>query len=182
MSKDKSFTSVMPYNETKENLTKSRDTARILTHSATISHSKKKKPMKKGWGKIQAKTEDLMKEKHDQKPDKRKSFAERQKSRGSDRRLRITAQIDEIRAEQADKLYKKEMERKKSERVLANPREILQFIIHPKSTWKQVWDIMILGLVVFSACYIPMTLAFPDMQVRDSNSSLSFLYLFVFFF
>lgn len=177
--KDKSYTSVMPYqgSDDEHTMTTSRDAARILTHSSTISHEKKNKPLKKGWGKIQAKTEVLMKEKHENKQDRRKSFAERRKAPVHDRRLRITAQIDAIRAEQVERLYKKDMERKKSDHAVVKNRSMLPKItIHPKSTWKQVWDIMILLLVVFSACYIPLMLAFPNMKVRAS------FFFFYFFF
>lgn len=160
-------------------------TARMLTNTSTLKEKRPTKPIaqKKSWMKIQEKTESLMKQKS---VHHRQSFLTRTvtgvKKPKFDRRHHITAQIDAIRAEQADKLYAKEQARKKKLElgVLAVART---FTINPKSTWKQTWDIGILMLVIFSAVYIPVVLALPDMTGVPSvlQASFDFAFLLDFF-
>ena len=134
---------------------------------------------KKGWGSIQKKTETLMRKSHDVNS-KRKSLSDRKKQPVTDRRNRITAQIDEIRAEQAERLHQKELQKQISRSMISNPsRYIFHMTVHPKNTYKQIWDLFIIVLVIFSAIYIPMTLAFPNMQGINYwlQSTFDFLFL-----
>ena len=100
-----------------------------------------------------------------------------------DRRHHITAQIDAIRAEQADKLYAKEQARKKKLANIGVLDVARTFTINPKSSWKQTWDLGILVLVIFSAVYIPVVLALPDMTGVPAvlQASFDFAFLLDFF-
>jgi hypothetical protein len=100
-----------------------------------------------------------------------------------DRRHHITAQIDAIRAEQADKLYAKEQARKKKLANIGVLDVARTFTINPKSSWKQTWDLGILMLVIFSAVYIPVVLALPDMIGVPAvlQASFDFAFLLDFF-
>jgi hypothetical protein len=185
MDNKKSYTAVMPIKHHKtlhSEVITSRAAARILTNSNTLGPRRKRVATKTGWGKIQQKTDALMKKKKDSMHHnmKRKTLAQRKKEPVVDRRHRITAHIDEIRAEQSERLYQKEKHKKLLAMRLKNPGLfVLSFTIHPKSTWKQIWDISILLLVVFSAVYIPLTLAFPDMQELSGPLQASFDFLFL---
>ena len=77
-------------------------------------------------------------------------------------------QIDGIRQEQLQRLHQRDVEKAKADMLLSKSAEMWKklrsFTIHPQRRWKQVWDISILILVVFSAVHIPLLLAFPDLK------------------
>ena len=136
--------------------------ARKLTNTATLREKKTVVKQKKSWMKIQEKTQVLM-EKSSEKKRVTMFGGGSKKKATADRRTAITAQIDAIRAEQAQRLAEKEKQRKKKESMVSNPSKyIFNIIINPKNGYKQSWDIFIIILVVFSAIYIPYTLALPD--------------------
>lgn len=105
----------------------------------------------------------------------------------TDRRHRITMQIDGIRQEQLQRLSKREeAERKKADDDVPGTRKLLEriktFTIHPQRTWKKVWDIFILLLVVFSAVHIPLLLAFPDLpDIGPYQITIDVLFIIDFF-
>ena len=155
----------MPLNDSdsgngKNDASNSANSARTLTSTATLRPTKKPNKLK-SWGKIQQKTEALKSEVKKRKESK--LFGSNLK-KYSDRRHNITAQIDAIRAEQADRLHEKQKQKKINDDSIGNPKSfLLSFTIQPKATWKQIWDIALLILVIFSAIYIPLQLALPDM-------------------
>ena len=142
-----------------------------------------KRRVNKGWTRIQAKTETIMKQVSEQK--EQGTFAARKKL-VTDRRHRITMQIDGIRQEQLQRLSEREAERKLAESADSGSRKLIErlktFTIHPQRTWKQIWDIFILLLVVFSAVHIPLLLAFPDLpDIGAYQITIDVLFIIDFF-
>lgn len=86
--------------------------ARKLTNTATLREKKTVVKQKKSWMKIQEKTQVLM-EKSSEKKRVTMFGGGSKKKATADRRTAITAQIDAIRAEQAQRLAEKEKQRKK---------------------------------------------------------------------
>ena len=119
--------------------------------------------LSRGWNVLRKKTNSIIEDVHDMK--QQGVFKRRVQS--GDRRHRITMQLDGIRQEQLQRLHERAAEKKKSERIISRSlkfyEKIRSIVIHPNRKWKQVWDIAILILVVFSAVHIPLLLAFPDL-------------------
>ena len=162
---------------TSENGSKSQNKA--STHAAKLSRkatamakdaadkakeNSTKRRVNKGWTRIQAKTETIMKQVSKQKH--QGTFAAKKKL-VTDRRHRITMQIDGIRQQQLQRLHARDVEREESNKIKSDSAKLWKvirtFTIHPNRKWKQFWDVCILLLVVFSAVHIPLLLAFPDL-------------------
>ena len=157
------------------------------TSSGDSSSSSSNKKL--GWKRIQQKTELIVEEIQNEKKHGKKSRKKRVSSieklasasgaitEQRDRSHRITEAIDAIRHESIERLHaKKHAKRKKdAEESATNTSHTTTWwnicktiTIHPKSTWKQTWDVCILLLVVFSSVQIPLLLAFPDMTPLDT--------------
>lgn len=99
-----------------------------------------------------------------------------------DRNHAITEQIDAIRAEQIQRARLKEKHLKirlTEKHKIISWNCIKTFNIRPRSTWKQIWDIAILLLVVFSSVQIPLLLAFPDMPPLDQALQITLDAIFI---
>ena len=99
-----------------------------------------------------------------------------------DRNHAITEQIDAIRAEQIQRARLKKEHRKlrlTEKHKVISWHCIKTFNIRPRSTWKQIWDIAILLLVVFSSVQIPLLLAFPDMTPLDQALQITLDAIFI---
>ena len=142
-----------------------------------------KRRVNKGWTRIQAKTETIMKQVSEQK--EQGTFAARKKL-VTDRRHRITMQIDGIRQEQLQRLHERDVAKEEKNKILTESaklwKKLRTFTIHPQRTWKQIWDIFILLLVVFSAVHIPLLLAFPDLpDIGAYQITIDVLFIIDFF-
>ena len=114
---------------------------------------------------MQERTESIMR-KVSESSHSPKNIFKKKKTLVVDRRHRITAQIDSIRQEQVTRLAEKAAEKRRIQDNAIKKcsySRIRKMSIHPKSTWKQLWDLMILSFVLFSSAQIPLLLAFPDM-------------------
>lgn len=163
-------------------------TPTTASSKSSLATSEPPKKTKLGWTRIQRKTEKIIDKIHEEKkkhPVSIKQAFSINRPAG-DRSHRITEQIDQIRAEQiqilaqkADKKRRLAVERHEVKKSLFTWAGIKTIVIHPKSTWKQVWDIAILLLVVFSSVQIPLLLAFPDMPPLQQFVQITFDVIFL---
>jgi len=169
------------------------DSATDVTSSSSASSKRvgdSEKKKKLGWTRIQRKTVTIISKIQEEKKKHPNSVSimERLKAanlrKKGDRSHRITEQIDAIRAEQIQRLNAKEEKKKeilddKKKKSLCSISMLKKIVIHPKSVWKQVWDITILLLVVFSSVQIPLLLAFPDMKPLEQVMQVSIDVIFI---
>jgi hypothetical protein len=169
--------------------------------SSSSSSKRHESPIEKkklGWKRIQTKTDSMIDQiKLDKKNGKRKkkkstilgtsllALGNVSGSNPKDRSHAITDMIDSIRAEQIQRLGSRKQEKRKQEEEQHKPRKFISvqclktYNIHPKSSWKQIWDIAILLLVVFSSIQIPLTLAFPDMIPLEQVAQITIDVIFI---
>ena len=157
--------------------------ASLKVGAGTKSKHAVKRHESRGWNVLHKKADAIGKEVHMKKI--QGTFAAKKKL-VTDRRHRITMQIDGIRQEQLQRLSEREAERKLAESADSGSRKLIErlktFTIHPQRTWKQIWDIFILLLVVFSAVHIPLLLAFPDLpDIGAYQITIDVLFIIDFF-